>query len=54
MFVGDGFIVVVRHGQASALSRPVGHIETDPSCWRCGPGAVLHAIVDSVVDDYGR
>ena len=52
MFVGDGFIVVVRHGEASPL-RDVRHrIENRPDLVACGPGAIAYAIVDKVVDDY--
>jgi magnesium transporter len=53
VFVGEGFVVVVRHGEASALRRVRATVESRPDLLRCGPGAVLHAIVDKVVDDYG-
>jgi magnesium transporter len=52
IFVGDGFIVHVRHGAASALSGVRSRIESRPDLLACGPSAVLHAIVDKVVDDY--
>jgi magnesium transporter len=52
IFVGDSFIVGVRHGEASALSDVRRRIEERPDLVKCGPGAVLHAIVDHVVDDY--
>ena len=52
LFVHRGFIVSVRHGQASALADVRAQIEARPDLLRCGPGAVLHAIVDRVVDDY--
>ena len=52
IFVGDGFIVHVRHGAASALSDVRQRIESRPDLLCCGPSAVLHAIVDRVVDDY--
>jgi magnesium transporter len=53
VFVGQGFIVVVRHGQASALSEVRRRVESRPDLLACGPSAVLWAIVDKVVDDYG-
>ncbi len=53
LFVHSGFIVSVRHGEASALADVRTQIEARPHLLRCGPGAVLHAIVDRVVDDYG-
>ena len=52
VFVGDGFIVTVRHGEATALAGVRREVEGSPERLRCGPDAVLHAIVDRVVDDY--
>ena len=52
LFVGEGFIVSVRHGSASALHDVRLAVEGREDLLRCGPGAVLHAIVDRVVDDY--
>jgi magnesium transporter len=52
LFVGAGFIVTVRHGTASDLHGVRVRTETRPDLLRCGPGAVLHAIIDRVVDDY--
>jgi magnesium transporter len=28
-------------------------LETKPELLRCGTGAVLHAVIDQVVDDFG-
>ena len=53
VFVGESFVVHVRHGEATALSSVRRAVEGRPDLLRCGPGAVLHAIVDHVVDDYG-
>ena len=52
VFCGLDFIVVVRHGQASPLSRARAEFERRPDLMTLGPSAVLHAIVDQVVDDY--
>jgi len=52
LFVGRDFIVSVRHGEASPLKQVRGRVEADEDMLRCGPGTVLHAIVDHVVDDY--
>jgi magnesium transporter len=52
LFVGDGFIVSVRHGSPSDLHDVRLETEKRPDLLRCGPGAILHAIVDRVVDDY--
>jgi magnesium transporter len=53
VFVGESFVVHVRHGEAAALSGVRRAVEGRQDLLRCGPGAVLHAIVDHVVDDYG-
>jgi magnesium transporter len=53
VFLGKGFVVTVRHGAASALADVRRRAEGSPELLRAGPGAVLHAIVDRVVDDYG-
>jgi magnesium transporter len=52
VFVGDGFIITVRHGEGSGLHGVRLSLERRPEVLRLGPGAVLHAIVDRVVDDY--
>ena len=52
IFMGDGFIITVRHGEGTDLHPVRLEVEERPDLLRCGPGAVLHAIVDRVVDDY--
>jgi magnesium transporter len=52
-FLGPDFIITVRHGAASELHDVRQQVESDPDCLRRGPAAVLHAIMDRVVDDYG-
>jgi magnesium transporter len=52
VFLGEDFIVTVRHGEASKLDGVRDDLETRPDLLAHGPGAVLHAIVDRVVDDY--
>jgi magnesium transporter len=51
IFIGDGFIITVRHGEA-ALHDVRLRTEERPDLLRCGPGAALYAIVDRIVDDY--
>ena len=46
IFLGDGFIITVRHGEASGLKQVRETLEHDRELLRHGPGAVLHAIVD--------
>jgi magnesium transporter len=53
IFLGHDYIITVRHGQASELTAVRKQLEDDPELLQHGPGAVLHAIVDRVVDDYG-
>jgi magnesium transporter len=52
LFAGDSFIVTVRHGEGSALGPVREQLESDPERLALGPIAVVHAIVDRVVDDY--
>ena len=52
LFVNPGFVVSVRHGQASDLHQVRHAIEARQDLLRCGPAAVLHAVIDRVVDDY--
>jgi magnesium transporter len=51
-FVGDRFIVTVRRGEAAPLDGLRHRLEAEPHGLRMGPMAVLHAIVDTVVDNY--
>jgi magnesium transporter len=51
-FLGEDFVITVRHGVASSLEGVRERLEHDPEHLKRGPGAVLHAIVDQVVDDY--
>ena len=52
LFAGEGFVITVRHGQASALSPVRRKLEEEPERMALGPAAVVHAILDRVVDDY--
>jgi magnesium transporter len=53
IFLGDDYIITVRHGEASSLTDVRRALEGDHELLSHGPGAVLHAIMDRVVDDYG-
>jgi len=50
--VGEDFVVTVRHGEAPDLSEVRERLEADPGLLRRGPEAILHAIMDRIVDDY--
>ena len=52
VFLGERFVVTVRHGQGIGLAEVRRQLEDQPSVLRIGPGAVLHAVVDRVVDEY--
>ncbi|MCK7623132.1 magnesium/cobalt transporter CorA [Streptomyces sp. RS10V-4] len=52
VFVGDSFVVTVRHGTASPLAAVRQRLEHHPEILRHGPGAVLYAVSDAVVDHY--
>src|SRR5262245_41373734 len=51
VFVGEGFVITVRHDE-TPLHEVREELERRPDLLRLGPGAVLHGIVDRVVDDY--
>jgi magnesium transporter len=51
-FIGANYIVVVRHGDGSALSNTRQILESNPEHLAKGPYAVLHAIIDHVIDCY--
>ena len=52
VFLGEDYVITVRHGEASSLAPVREALEEDPEHLRKGPSAVLHAILDRVVDDY--
>lgn len=51
-FVDKHFIVIVRHGEGSPLNTVRRDIEDNPEQLTLGPFAVLHAVVDRVIDQY--
>ena len=53
VFLGHDYVITVRHGTASELAPVREALESNPERLRKGPGVVLHAILDRVVDDYG-
>jgi magnesium transporter len=52
LFVNPEFLISVRHGRPSPLKEVRGRLEREPELAVRGPGAVLYAIVDRIVDDY--
>ncbi|MER7678378.1 magnesium/cobalt transporter CorA [Streptomyces sp. NPDC096934] len=52
VFLGDAFVVTVRHGDSSPLAAVRRRLEADPESLRRGPTTVLYAIADATVDHY--
>ena len=52
LFVNPAFVISVRHGKPSPLQAVRARLDADPELISHGPGAVLYAILDRVVDDY--
>lgn len=52
VFIGENFVVTVRHGEASTLSDVRSRLEAEPELLRRGPAAVLYVVMDRVVDGY--
>ena len=51
-FIGEYFIVVVRHGDGAPLKNTRQILENNPEHLTKGPYAVLHAVIDHVIDCY--
>jgi magnesium transporter len=52
VFAGPQFVITVRHGEMPDLGVVRNGLEARPDLLSRGPVAILHAIVDRVVDDY--
>jgi magnesium transporter len=52
LFIGEHFVITVRHGVPAALSSVRHDLEDKPELLRQGPWAVAHGIYDRVVDSY--
>ncbi|MGK5631105.1 magnesium/cobalt transporter CorA [Streptomyces sp. URMC 123] len=52
VFVGDSFVVTVRHGEGAPLAQVRRRLEEEPEVLRHGPTAVMYAVSDAVVDHY--
>ena len=52
LFVGDDFLVSVRHGAAGGLGEAREELEERPELLALGPSAALYALVERVVDGY--
>ena len=52
LFIGDYFVVTVRHGEGNPLAGVRQRLESQADRLDHGPLSVLHAVMDSVVDNY--
>ncbi|WP_077489953.1 magnesium/cobalt transporter CorA [Sinomonas mesophila] len=52
VFTGPNFVVTIRHAETAGVGLVRKRLEADPGLLRCGPEAVLYALLDRVVDDY--
>ena len=52
-FLGPGYVITVRRGEAADLKPARSHLEQEhPNLFDAGPAAVVWAILDQVLDDY--
>ena len=52
IFTGPGFVITVNHGTGPRIESVRADLEARPDLLVRGSGAVLHALMDRVVDDY--
>lgn len=52
VFVGQGFVVTIRHAENPDLTVVRQRMEADVELLACGQESVLYAIMDQVVDEY--
>ncbi|MGX4693163.1 magnesium/cobalt transporter CorA [Streptomyces sp. JNUCC 63] len=52
IFLGDSFVVTVRHGESDGPATVRHRLEQEPEMLGQGPTSVLYAIADSAVDHY--
>ena len=52
VFVGPRYVVSIRHGETGSYTLVRGRCESTPGHLALGPGFVLYAIMDFVVDNY--
>jgi magnesium transporter len=52
VFLGDHFVITVRHGEHAQLSELRRSLEARPERLAQGPSTVLYFIADKIIDDY--
>ncbi|MEA5453330.1 magnesium/cobalt transporter CorA [Sinomonas sp. JGH33] len=53
VFTGPNFVVTIRHAETAGVGEVRKRLEGEPDLLARGPKAVLYALLDRVVDDYG-
>ena len=53
VFVGPDFVFTIRHAESPNLAKVRERMEATPELLAFGPEAVLYAILDQIVDEYG-
>ncbi|CAN5436852.1 magnesium/cobalt transporter CorA [soil metagenome] len=53
VFIGPNFAITVRHAESPDLGRVRKRLEQNPALLALGPQAVLYAVFDEVVDEFG-
>ncbi len=53
MFIGPNFAITIRHAESPDLGRVRKRLEQAPELLALGPHAVLYAVFDEIVDEYG-
>jgi magnesium transporter len=54
LFVGPDYVITVRHGEGTDLSRSRRDLEERAQVLEHGPAAVMYAVCDRVVDEYEK
>jgi magnesium transporter len=54
LFIGPNFIVIVRHGEGTPLATVRADLEQKPELLSLGPWAVVHAVIDRIIDEYTK
>jgi magnesium transporter len=52
VFLGDDFLITVRHAESPDLGRVRHRMEADAALLAKGPPAALYAVLDQIVDEY--
>jgi len=53
LFLGEDFVITVRHGEGLPLKTVRQRLESDSELLHHGPSAVLYTVLDEIVDRYG-